>query len=510
MGSSDMRRCPLSLLLVGLVAIEAGAADRCAALLQRDFTVLPDAATTVIRATLVAAANGVPAHCTVEGRVAPAVNFSMQLPVPAEWNRRLLMQGCGGMCGAAQPATCEDALARRYATVTTDMGHQGAAWEAEWARDNLAAEIDFAYRATHVAAVAAQALVTAYYGEVAERRYFRGCSTGGRQGLVAAQRFPADFDGIIAGAPVLSQTGVTALHLIWSGRANLDADGKPLLGPADVERLHAAVLARCGNALGVIPNPARCDFDPAVLLCARAADTGCLNSNQVAAARRLYAGARDSAGRPLTPGGLAPGSEREWVPYFVGSDGPATFHPAGAVSVLYRNLIFMPDAPATASAADFDFDRDPPRLALMESLYTPQNPDLGTYAARDGKLILYHGWNDAEIPPAWMLDWFARVEQTMGGAERTASFARLFMLPGVAHCRRGPGADAIDWLTVLERWVEQGEDPDTVEAFHLAVPENYLGLPRKRFPLTAVEFDRVEIVRPWEVSARAPAPLRPR
>jgi feruloyl esterase len=458
----------------------------------------------------VAATADLPAHCQVQGFVAPQVNFEVRLPLPdgaAPWNGRFLMQGCGGLCGGVQPATCDDALARHYAVAVTDMGHRGAPYQAAWAYDNLPAEIDFAYRATHVVTVAAKALVTAFYGRPAERAYFRGCSTGGRQGLVEAQRFPDDYDGIIAGAPVLSETGIAALHLIWSGRANLGVGNGPLLGEADVLALHRAALAACdgrdGLADGIIENPATCRFDPATLACGRGTGDACLTPAQVAAARRLYGGATDSTGRRLFPGGLAVGSEYEWVPNFVGrGGGPALFAPEGPISDLYRYLIFLPDPGPGATALAFDFDRDPPRLALMETLYNAQNPDLSRFASRGGKLLLYQGWDDIEVPPALVLDYFARVQATMGGHAVTARFARLFLLPGVAHCRRGPGADTVDWLTLLEDWVERGQAPDRAIAHHLVKEQDYLGLPRPRFPLPAGSFDRSRPVFPYPDTAR--------
>jgi hypothetical protein len=498
----------LVLLLAGTASaqVPAPGKDACTALLGRDFQGLPDAPTTLNAAAVVAAADGLPAFCRVQGYVAPQVNFELQLPLAPAWNGRFLMQGCGGLCGVAQPATCDDVLARDYAVVTTDLGHSGPAWQTLWAYDNLAAEVDFAYRGTHVVAVAAKALIAAYYGRPQTRSYFRGCSTGGRQALIEAQRFPADFDGIIAGAPVFSETGISALHLIWSGRANLDAAGKPILAPADVTLLHESVLAACdaddGVKDGLIGDPGHCGWQPENLRCGAGRAAPCLDDAKLAVARKLYDGARTSAGVALTPGGLSKGSEREWVPYFVGRDGPATFNPAGPVNALYRYLIFMPDAGPAGQAADFDFDRDPPRLALMESLYSPLNPDLRAFKARGGRLILYHGWDDAEIPAAHMLDYFSLVERTMGGPAPTGEFLRLFMLPGVAHCRRGPGADAVDWLSYLERWVEQGAVPEQVLAHHLVQEENYLGLPRKRFPLTPTEYDRVRPVYPYPATAR--------
>lgn len=495
------RVCPAIVLCLTASAAAGEARDPCSGLLARDFQGLPDAPTTLNAVSTVAAAEGLPGYCRVQGYVAPQVNFELQLPLPEVWNGRLLMQGCGGLCGTVQPATGEDALARNYAVVTTDLGHSGAPWQALWAYNNLQAEVDFAYRGTHVVAVAAKAIIAAYYGRPQSRAYFRGCSTGGRQALIEAQRFPADFEGIIAGAPVFSETGISALHLIWSGRANLNAAGQPILTPEDVQLMHAAVLAACDGKDGlrdqIIELPTHCAWEPEDLTCDGDRSGHCLTPEKIAVARKLYGGARDSTGRPLTPGGLSKGSEYGWVPYFVGRGGPATFAPAGPVNMLYRYLIFMPDAGPTDEAANFDFDRDPPRLALMEALYTAANPDQRAFRNRGGRLILYHGWDDAEIPASHMLDYFGLVERTMGGRDATRQFLRLFMMPGVAHCRRGPGADAVDWLSAMEVWVEQGKPPESLIAYHLVREENYLGLPRKRFPLPEADYDRARPLYPY-------------
>jgi Tannase and feruloyl esterase len=492
----------LMVALWGLAAPTVVVADPnpCAALLKQSFATLSDAPTTISSAVDVPASADLPAHCQVRGFVAPQVRFEVRLP--RNWNGKFLHQGCGGLCGDMQPATCDDALARNYAIAVTDMGHQGQPWQSAWAYNNLPAEIDFAYRATHVVTVAAKAIIAQHYGQLPARSYFRGCSTGGRQGLVEAQRFPGDFDGIIAGAPVLDETGVAGLHLMWSGQANLDAEGKPLLEPVHVELLHAAVLKACdgldGRPDGILDDPRRCDFDPAALACAGdVPSASCLTTAQQGAVRRIYAGATNSRGEKLFAGGMSRGSEYEWVPNFVGRNGPAVFAPGGPIRELYQYLLFMPDPGPNAAVTTFDFDRDPPRLALMETLYTAQNPDLAAFRARGGKLILYHGWDDAEIPPALMLRYFDRLQATMGGTKATAEFARLFMLPGVAHCRRGPGADTADWLTHLERWVEEGQAPDAVDTYHLAKEQNYLGLPRPRFPLAAADYDRVKTLKPF-------------
>lgn len=462
---------------------------------------LPDAPTVVTAADELPAAGAVPSHCRVRGYVAPQVRFELRLPA-LSWNGKLLFQGCGGLCGGISSPACDDALERGYAVVATDMGHQGPAFRALWALHDRQAEIDFAYRATHVVAVAAKALVSRHYGRGPAHSYFRGCSTGGRQGLISAQRFPGDFDGIIAGAPVLDETGTAALHLIWSGRANLDAGGEPILSAAQVARVRALVLAACdeldGSPDGIIDDPRSCDWRTAVPACAAGrGDDSCFTDAEIGVLDRLYGGARTSAGEPLVTGGLMPGSEYEWVPNFVGDDGPAVFHPDGPVSELYQALIFFDDPGPGHSAAAFDFDRDPPRLALIETLYSARNPDLRAFARRGGKLILYQGWDDAEVTPLNTVDYFETMQRTMGGAGPTRAFARLFMLPGVAHCRRGPGADAVDWLGYLEAWVERAEPPDLVTAHHLVEEQNYLGLPRPRFPLPADAYDWTREIEPY-------------
>ncbi len=465
------------------------------------FADLVDAPTQLTATEIVAASEGLPAHCRVRGFVEPRIQFELRLPA-LTWNGKLLMQGCGGLCGEIRSASCDDALDRGYAVVATDMGHEGPAYDSTWARDNLAAEIDFAYRATHVVAVAAKAIVSQHYERPAEKHYFRGCSTGGRQALVSAQRFPSDFDGIIAGAPVLDETGTAALHLIWSGRANLDAGGEPVLTAQRVDQVRRRVLEACddidGVADGIIADPRACNWRLALPACEEASgDDECFRPEELQVLERLYTGAKNSRGESLVLGGLMPGSEYEWVPNFVGRDGPAVFHPDGPIKQLYQTLLFFDDLPPDRSAVDFDFDKDPPRLALMEVLYSAKNPDLRKFRAQGGKIIVYQGWDDVEVTPLNTIDYFETMERTVGGQADTADFARLFMLPGVAHCRRGPGADTVDWLTHLERWVETDQPPDELTAYKLTKDQNYLGLPRPRFPLPETEYLSQRVLLPY-------------
>ncbi len=511
---------PLLLLtIVGLIAPRSQADEICGrfakpteqansaevgAILD-EFLKIPDAPTVINAIEPVPAAGNLPAYCRFKGTVAPQINFELRLP--QGWNGKFLMQGCGGMCGWLNMGATEDSLEKRYAVVNTDMGHAGPPAVAAWAYDNRSAELDFAYRSTWTTAVVSKRIAAAFYGEAPKRSYFNGCSTGGRQGMVAAQRFPELFDGIISGAPVLNQTGTGLLHLLWSARANVAADGKPILDTSKVSRVHAAVIAACdrmdGVADGVIPDPRACNFKPETLACpddttargAGAAAIGadaCLTPTELGALRKLYDGARNSTGRLAWAGGggLQMGSVYSCSHIFV-HDADKLGLIISATS-LFQQLVqfkaFYLDPGTSMTMMDFDWDRDVPRLALTESFYNAQNPDLRRFQARGGKLLAYHGWDDTEVTPGYSVDYYETATRTMGGPEATREFYRLFMVPGMGHCRRGNGADAIDYLDALERWVERGEAPEKLVAHKLVKPQSYLGLPRPRYPLKPEEY----------------------
>jgi feruloyl esterase len=472
--------------------------------LARELLAMPDATTVLAGIEPVAASGTLPAYCRVRGTTTPQVNFELRLP--ANWNGKFLMQGCGGMCGWLNMGAAEDSLERGYAVVNTDMGHQGAPSTAAWAYDNRSAELDFAYRATWTTAVVARHIATRFYGTAPRHAYFNGCSTGGRQGLLVAQRFPELFDGVIAGAPVMNQTGVGMLHLLWSARANVDGEGRPILSKATLERVRERVLAACdrqdGVTDGIIPDPRACNWKPEAMACdasvARAAGApqgggaGCLNAIELGALRRLYDGASNSTGSLARAGGggLTLGSEYAWVPVFVNEAGRhgLLYENPGMIGEILQFKTFYDDPGPAASIRDFDFERDPPRLALTEAFYNVQNPDLRRFQARGGRLILYHGWDDTEVTPGNTVDYYETATRTMGGPGPTREFFRLFMVPGMGHCRRGIGADAIDYLGYLERWVEGGEAPEAMLAHKLVKEQSYLGLPRPRFPLPPAEY----------------------
>lgn len=267
--------------------------------------------------------DGLPAHCRVLGYVRPAINFEVRLPV-AGWNGKFYMVGCGGFCGqvlSERPNftnAMNYGLRRGYAAATTDAGHWGSsATDARFAWNNRLAEIDWGTRSIPEVTRVSRALVAAYYRRRAERSYFAGCSTGGRQGLMEAQRYPDDFDGIIAGSPALDETQLAGTFLAWTGRANMDAEGRRILDPAKVPLISRAVSAACdpadGLRDGLVSNPRACRFDPAVLQCREGSDPAqCLSGAEVGVLRAWYQGPRDSAGRQLYPGGIPLGSEPYW------------------------------------------------------------------------------------------------------------------------------------------------------------------------------------------------------
>ena len=453
--------------------------------------------TLITGAQTVEAGEDLPAYCRVQGYIAPQIGFELRLPTE-DWNGKYLMQGCGGLCGIIKIESADDALARGYAVSNTDMGHKGQPFSGIWAYNNRQAEIDFGYRATHAVANVTKEITRAFYDRVPLQSYFRGCSTGGRQGMVAAQRYPDDFDGIIAGAPVLNETGVGALHLIWSVRANLDETGAPILDGSKLSFVHQKVLEACdrldGAPDGLLSDPRQCTFEPEDLVCQSATDTDqCLTVPEVQVIAKLYGGPQNSAGQSLYAGGLMRGSEYEWAPALVGiGDQPALALQMPMLNDFVAFMAFERDPGPTFTMMDFDFDRDPSRLAEMEAIYSASNPDLSAFQDRGGKIIMYHGWDDVEVPPLSTVQYYDQVTRRSGDLEATQDFYRLFMLPGVAHCRRGPGPDAIDYLGYLEDWVEKGRAPDWVLASHLKVEQSYDGLPPVRFPLpeTSAEYRR--------------------
>lgn len=479
----------------------------CKSLVNADFSTVQDAPTMVIDAKLVEASGGAPAHCQVEGYVTPNVGFTLVLPV--NWNGKFIEHGCGGDCGftAVTPLSvawmdrgmlCDDQLRQRYACIISDMGHKG--WGGIWAYNNLQAQVDFGYRGAHVTAVAGKAITEHYYNRAPKYSYFTGCSTGGRQALVEAQRFPWDFDGIVAGAPWINDTDST-MRVVWNDRVLSRKDGKPLLGRADLQLVHDAALAKCdmddGVKDGVIGNPLACNFDPEGLVCKPGKTSGCITPDQVDAVKKIYAGPTNSQGAKIYTGGSPIGSELDWGGWSLSNSAAAG----------YFRYSVMPPAGPHWQETDFDFDRDYKRFpsGSQESLLNAANPDLRKFKTSGGKLIIFQGGKDPAVVPANTIDYYQTVERTMGGRGATQEFARLFVVPGMEHCSAGDGAFAIDYLSYLEAWVEKGHAPDVMIGSHVKGVDwvQSLSSPLLSFPLapsTPISFTRP--VYPYPIQAK--------
>ncbi|UPT64808.1 MAG: tannase/feruloyl esterase family alpha/beta hydrolase [Hyphomonadaceae bacterium JAD_PAG50586_4] len=440
-------------------------ASRCEALRAQDFTQTPDAPTRIHSARLVEAAGAAPAYCELTGNIAPQVGILARLPAET-WNGRFLQVGCGGFCGITTfIAMCDQPLQRGYACITTDMGHRGLEVEGvEWAYNNPAAVTDFAYRATHVTALAGKAIIERYYGRQPERSYFHGCSCGGRQALIEAERYPEDFDGIIVGAPAISYTDVS----LTSARKVdllLDRNGAPLFDAASIATISAAIIAECdmndGVRDGQIGDPRICRFDPRRLICRGRARSNCLTRAQGQAAWAFYHEERTPSGERVGERAFSPG----WESGFFGLAMAAPLTQRAFYEDYFKYLALTPAPGPTWRFEDFDLTRDRPRLEAMNALMEPQ-ADLSAFSAAGGRMIMYHGWNDGGISPQTSVAYYEGVERSMGGRAATQSFMRLFMVPDMDHCMGGRGPWAIDYLTYLERWVEHGEAPDALIGAH--------------------------------------------
>jgi feruloyl esterase len=471
---------------------------------------LPEAPTSILQAQVIAAHDGVPEVCQVNGLVAPSIQFELRMPT-TQWNGRFMHYGCGGACGIIYRPQLEEPLARGYAVVSSDMGHAGAPNNWVFAYGNVQGLIDFSYRATHVVTMAAKAVVKAAYGLPAKFSYMYGCSTGGLQGQIEAQRYPHDFDGIVSGSPIYL-TGPS--YSEYAVRANLDARGNGIFDPDKLPMLRKAVLDACdakdGLRDGILQDPRQCGFDPATIQCRGKDAKSCLTAAEVAVVRKIYAGPVAADGTPASYGwaGMLPGSEYEWYPGLIGDKGKPHQRATGA-DYDYGNGVYPLTAAALGKAYSFADDYTAARGTLgvypggtLNWFRWAGSPDLRRFRDAGGKIITWHGWDDGEAAPGTSVDYHELMARTMGGEAEAQKFSRLFMLPGTAHCRRGPGGDSVDWISAIENWVEHGQAPDQVIAHHLVREQNYLGLPRPRYPLPAGSYDRTRPVYPYPLIAR--------
>jgi feruloyl esterase len=409
-----------------------------------------------------------PPFCRVAGVIAPTpesqIVFEVWMPLEG-WNGKHAGVGNGGWAGNVSYAALADQLRRGYAAASTNTGHEAAPGlnMARFAHEKPEQLVDFAHRAHHETASAAKALINAFYGKPAARSYFIGCSSGGYEGLMEAQRYPADYDGIVAGAPANNWTRLMAGD--FDGVLAVLKEPAAHLPPPALGLLHRGALAACDSADGlsdgVIDDPRQCRFDPARLACAdNTAAATCLTKAQVDAARRVYSGLKDpKTGAQLYPG-LAPGSEPYWPHRDAANPFPIPLSH-------YKWLVFaIPDW--DWKTFDFSDPDDYQAHVKAEAKFAPllnaTNPDLRAFRERGGKLLQYHGWNDQLISPQNSIDYYESVLSFFGRGGDVPNFYRLFMAPGMAHCSGGTGPNTFDMQTALERWVETGVPPDRVIA----------------------------------------------
>ncbi len=399
-----------------------------------------------------------PAHCRVAATLKPSSDSDIRIEVwmPASgWNGKYQAVGNSGWSGAIATRAMEEALKDGYATSSTDTGHQGGS--ANFALGHPEKLIDYAYRSEHEMTVQAKAIIAAFYGKESKYSYWNGCSAGGKQALKEAQRFPDDFDGIIAGAPGNNWTG-RAIYSMWVAQA-LHKDEASYIPPEKYPLIHSAVLEACdaldGVRDGLIEDPTRCHFDPKVLECKSGDGPACLTTPQVEAARKIYSGAIDPGTKRQIFPGLEPGSELRWDvlgsprPFSIGND-------------FFKYVVFKDPS---WDYKTLDFDRD---SALAEKtdggLIDAKDPNLKPFFSHGGKLIQYHGWSDWQISPLNSVHYYESVVETLGGASKVQDSYRLFMVPGMGHCGSGEGPNRFEKVTALEQWVEQGKAPAQIVA----------------------------------------------
>ena len=455
---------------------------QCASLVQSgtpadltrpNFEEIKGAPTRITSAAVVPATATQPEYCDLRGYIQSQIKFQLKLPTTT-WQGRYLQMGCGGFCGSISPTTfpaCRTELGGDFAIAATNDGHDASGTDALWAGQDEQQRIDFGYRAVHVLAIAAKAIQSAYYGQAPIRSYFVGCSDGGREGLIEAQRFPNDFDGIVAGAPANGMS-TDPMFLAWGVKTNSDANGNPILTESKLAPLHAAVVKACDAndsvvGDGLIGDPRDCRFDPATIRCAGADAADCLTAAQVNVVRTLYKGIFDSRGRRLDLRNAPKGSELNWLGWWV---------PRATATTGIRSTIAWSFGQSAARWLSYPIGRGRPLEAVQFTkrdffeqvqsarYYEGMDPDLKAFRRRGGKLILYQGQADPLVPPVQILEYYNAMRDEMGGQRRTDQFARLFLINGMGHCGGGLTPNTSDLTLQIVRWVEEGQAPDSITA----------------------------------------------
>jgi Tannase and feruloyl esterase len=398
--------------------------------------------------------NGVP-FCRVAATLKPSPDSDIKIEVwlPASgWNGKFQAVGNGGWAGIISYPAMNEALARGYATSSTDTGHTGDG--GSFVLGHPEKFVDYAWRSEHEMTVRAKAIIEAFYGAQPRRAYWNGCSTGGRQGLIEAQRFPADYDGIIAGASANPRSALNASSL--AVYQSVRRDPAATIPPAKYPLIHAAVLDACDALDGVkdrvLEDPTRCRFDPRVLACKGDETPTCLTPPQINAVTTILSAVKTRAGVEVFPA-REPGSELGWGFFNVAEAPPL-------IADTFRYLVYKD---SNWDWRTFDLDRDLAKAAgSSEITQADAKADLRAFAERGGKLLMYHGWSDPLVAPRSSVNYYRSVRTTMGGSAQSGGWIRLFMVPGMGHCRGGDGPNSFDVVRALEQWVENGTAPERI------------------------------------------------
>jgi feruloyl esterase len=399
-----------------------------------------------------------PAFCRIAATLKPTSDSDIKIEVwlPASgWNGKFQAVGNGGWAGVVSYGAMAEALYDGYATASTDTGHVGGS--GSFALGHPEKVVDFGYRSEHEMTVQSKAIIAAFYGSPAKMSYWNGCSTGGRQGLKEAQRFPGDYDGIIAGAPANPRTHL-AFATLWIAHANLK-DPASYIPPAKYPAIHQAVLNACDTADGLkdglITDPTRCHFDPQVIACKGADSSECLTPPQIETVKKILSPSRNPRTNEEIYPGLEPGAELGWATLA----GPEPF---AATTDHFKYVVFK-DPNWDWKTLNFDSD-----VALADKIdnetINATDANLKPFFGRNGKLLLYHGWADQNVAPQSTINYYKRVVDTLGGESKTAESIQLFMAPGMAHCGGGEGPNTFDMMSAITAWRENGHKPDRIVA----------------------------------------------
>jgi len=426
-------------------------------------------------------------HCKVAGVIGTEIRFELLLP--DNWNGKFAMGGGGGFVGLVinSAQLYFGAVQSGYATVGTDTGHQGNPFDGSWALNNTERVSNFGHVAVHRTAVAAKELTKGYYGKDIDRSYFTGCSTGGRQALMEAQRYPEDFDGIVSGAPPLNLTAVMGAamtqvtHAMYPDPSDLQA---AVIGPEEQELIASKVFGMCdaldGLEDGILNDPRQCEFDIKSLACEEDNTQGCLTGEQVRAAQVIYDGPKDKYGS-LSPG-YPFGGERDpsgWSRWLTGG---LKYGAQGIFQEGVESENAAPSIPSTGFAfgpgfmkflvyndpdwnyAEYNWDTFREDTELAAATLNATNPDLSSFRESGGKLLIYNGWVDMAITALGTIDYF---ESVLDHDATASEDTRLFLMPGLSHCTGGPGPSVVNYLDVMDEWATTGKAPDELPVYWL-------------------------------------------